>query len=363
MSQLITCIEQATPAWLTEVLQQGGQLDQGIVTEVQVEATEATYTTIISRLTLTFSSDTPRNVPKQLFLKISKPDLDPTSFFALAGQKEVEFYTELTKSMSGPLPFVPCYDAHYCPKTSHSHLLLADISATHFQPDGLPLLKTEWEQYIDALSTLHALWWEHPQLGADIGHLPDEESWAYYQDLPAIEGVIEDFIAFAGERLSPKRRDLYRRILAALPNLRDRHGRRRLTEGQRLTLIHGDAHPGNVLVPIDPLKNKLRLIDWQTWDIRVGTDDVAYPMTLWWFPERRAALEIPLLKRYHRGLLAQGVKDYDWQDCWHDYRLSAIRAFLAPPYFWSNDIPIELCWRLMEISMLNFEALDCAALL
>jgi len=66
----------------------------------------------------------------------------------------------------------------------------------------------------------------------------------------------------------------------------------------------------------------------------VGTDDLAYTYVLWWFPERRAAMEKGLIKRYHDGLLKHGVENYDWEDCWHDYRLSVIRTLFFPILFW-----------------------------
>jgi len=57
-----------------------------------------------------------------------------------------------------------------------------------------------------------------------------------------------------------------------------------LALGNHLTLIHGDAHYGNILLPKDPASHALRPIDWQCWEVRVGTDDLAFQMGLWWFP-------------------------------------------------------------------------------
>ena len=68
---------------------------------------------------------------------------------------------------------VPCYDAIYSETDGMSHLLLADLSLTHFTPitkaqllagDTMPSQR-HLEQMVDAIAGLHAYWWEHPQLG------------------------------------------------------------------------------------------------------------------------------------------------------------------------------------------------------
>jgi thiamine kinase-like enzyme len=42
-----------------------------------------------------------------------------------------------------------------------------------------------------------------------------------------------------------------------------------------LTIIHGDAHPGNFL-PRDGGGRKVELIDWENGSIDTATDDLAY---------------------------------------------------------------------------------------
>src|SRR5262249_61091383 len=97
-----------------------------------------------------------------------------------------------------------------------------------------------------------------------------------------------------------------------------------------LTVIHRDAHLSNFLYPHAPGDAIVFLIDWQLWHIDVGARDLAFMIALHWYPERRAALELPLLPRYHDRLVGHGVTEYSWDDCRRDYRLGADRNLTGP---------------------------------
>jgi Ser/Thr protein kinase RdoA (MazF antagonist) len=101
---------------------------------------------------------------------------------------------------------------------------------------------------------------------------------------------------------------------------------RRALQGQ--TLIHGDAHFWNFLYPLDPQEHRTYLLDWQTYRISSGTDDLAYTIVLR-YPHRTPANERDLVKCYHEELLRHGVTDYSWEQCWHDYRRSAAEQLLV----------------------------------
>ena len=94
----------------------------------------------------------------------------------------------------------------------------------------------------------------------------------------------------------------------------------------------------------------------------VGPRDLAYMMTLFWYPEHRARMEETLLRRYHRGLLAGGVGDYTWDECWDDYRWSAIRNIFIPILQWTRGQPGWLWWSQLEKSLAAFEDLRCVEL-
>jgi thiamine kinase-like enzyme len=137
----------------------------------------------------------------------------------------------------------------------------------------------------------------------------------------------------------------------------------RLSSARGLTLTHGDAHTWNFLFPRAPDARRVYLIDWQLWHPHVGARDLAFMMTIFWYPERRARMELPLLRRYHEKLIEGGVRGYRWEDCWDDYRRSAVRNIFIPLIQRSRDMGAWYWWSNFERAMLAFEDLRCAELI
>ena len=360
MDKPITDMKQVSPEWLTQVLQKKGVLNQGKVTAVHKKPSQSTITSIIARLAANYSDEAPKSAPSRLFLKISKPDFDP-ALSSTVGKNEVEFYTIVVDAMSDPST-VRCYDAAYAPETGKSHLLLADLSDTHFQTEWpLPPTQLHCEKVMDCIATFHAFWWEHSHLGKDIGELPTAE--AVKENIRDFDKRGRNFVDFLGDRLSVDRRKVYEKVLAALPRLWGQHRWARLAERKAFTLVHGDAHFWSFLYPYDPDKDNVHIIDWQLWHIGIGTDDLAYMIALHWYPERRHAMEKELLRQYHHELLRHGVANYAWDECWLDYRVSATRNLLIPVWEWSVKVPAAVWWSHLERAMLAFHDLECDELL
>jgi Ser/Thr protein kinase RdoA (MazF antagonist) len=355
-SRLITAGDQVTAAWLTDTLRANGTLPRGQVTEVQLKP-RLFASSLIIPLELLYSTDAPATAPKHLILKISKVRSD------IDRPKEIEFYTSIALTASD-LPVIKCYDAAYAPELRQFHLLLEDLSDTHFShpPSQIPPRKIYCEQIVDALAQLHAFGWGTAHREQHLRQLPLEEiansqtaielgQWAA-QTLPA-------FADFLGDRLSNERLKILEHACAALPARLSI----RLADTESLALIHGDVHIGNFLYPHQPDRSSVRILDWKSWSIDIGADDLAHMMTVFWFPERRSLLEHDLVQRYHRRLIEYGITGYDWQACWSDYRLSAIRYLFYPMSQWQHTVPIDIWWNHLERVMLAFQDLHCAELL
>jgi hypothetical protein len=125
----------------------------------------------------------------------------------------------------------------------------------------------------------------------------------------------------------------------------------------------GETIAWNFFYPRDPARDTVCIIDWHEWGIDVGTNDLAELIVLWWYPERRARMEQPLLRRYHRRLMEHGVGDYDWEQCWNDYRSSAIRILLYPVMMHAEGRPPTTWWPILERAVLAFQDLGCVDLL
>ncbi len=355
MRDVLPDLAHVTPEWLTKVLRDQGHLEDGRVTAVHLKTTRSTAVSLVAHLEVQYTADAAASVPSQLFLKTSRPDL--IAAFPLRGQKEVAFYTRIAAAMLAPL-VVRCYDAVYAPETQKFHLVLEDMSASHFQATiwPLPPLQAQCVQAIDGLAQLHAHWWDHAGLAQDMGARPTEASMQ--QGFHWVEHTLPEFLDFLGDRLSRQRRAVYEHVLRVAPLLRQR-----LLADHGLTLVHGDAHVWNFLFPRNVDTDTVRLIDWEGWSMGLGTVDLAYMMALHWYPERRARLEQPLLRRYHTQLLTHGIVGYDWEACWYDYRLAAIRNLFIPMRQWAAKLWPAIWWGHLERALLAFEDLQCRELL
>lgn len=355
MYDVIIDIRQVTPEWLTKVLHQNGFLNQGIVSGVHHVLTKTLMLSVVSRLEVRYSPEKDASAPSGLFLKISRPDL-PRAIASEINRKEVEFYRTIPGLMTDP-PFIRCYDAAYSQETGQSHLLLDDLSETHFQTESPQLpSQTYCELAVDCLAQLHAYWWEHPRLGKDIGALFSEQEFTSF--VREVDKNIIGFLDFLGDRITIERRQVYERILAS-----SHQPWKHLTGARGLTVIHGDAHCWNFLYPRDMERHRARTFDWSLWHVDLGVRDLAFMMTLYWDRERRAMMERHLLRRYYDGLLALGVKNYGWDECFQDYRGSAIRNLNVPVVQWSQGRSPALWWANLEKAMHAYEDLRCSELL
>lgn len=355
MEIVITTSEQLTPEWLTNVLRTGGFLNRGEVINIENKLTKQLVQSVVSRLVISYSPDASAFAPTKLFLKISTPDRSrPNSSEHQC--KEVEFYNVIAREMNDS--GVPrCYGADYSLESGNHYLLLDDLSDTHFQPESpLPPSKIQCELAVDCLATLHAFWWEHPKLGREIGKLFDQSELGAFVD--DVEKNVISFVDFMGDGLSFKQRKIYDRLLASKVRIWGR-----LTDAKGLTVTHGDAHWWNFLYPHDLNKHRVCLFDWELWHVDVGARDLAFMIALGGYSERRADMETDFVRRYYDRLIAGGVKNFAWDNCWNDYRWSAVRNLNIPVIQWSQGRSAELWKGNLEKSLLAYEDLDCSELL
>lgn len=354
MPEVITSPDQITPQWLTTVL----ALDRGEVTSVEKTIShphgDIPFSTVICRLTLDYSEGAASSVPKKLFLKIASPAL--MIGIPGLGKREVYFYNSVS-GHADHLPSVRCYQAVYSDEQDRYHVLLDDLTDTHFAlpPMQMPPLGHHCDMIIDALAHLHAHYWNHPQLG-ELGTFIDEDEIDGFT--VAAREQYQGFTDFLADRLPDHRRAIYEMAINGLPALM----RRRLLDRRDMTIVFEDVHAGNFLYPRDPAQHTLKMIDWEQWCVNIGTHDLARMMGIFWFPERRARLETKLLHRYFDQLTANGVEGYSWDDLWFDYRFSIAQNLFVPVWQWSRNRPPDIWWNHLERITSAFDDLKCQEL-
>lgn len=354
MDDVITTPDQVTPEWLTGVLSKSGSLKCGKVIYVKIILTKTLPLSVVSRLEVGYSEGVPGFPPTKLFLKMAGPHLLKSVSFE-PNSREVAFYRTIAPDMNDP-PFIYCYDAAYS-ESGMSHLLLDDLSETHFQPEPpQPPSKSYCELAMDCLAQLHAHWWQHPRLGKDIGTLFDGDQLNAF--VGELEKNVISFVGFLGDKLSAERRKIYDRLLSSSHKIWGR-----LTDRSGLTVTHGDAHWWNLLYPRDRDTDRVRLFDWHLWHVDLGARDLAFMVALGGYSERRAAIEQSLIRHYHRSLIAHGVRNYTWDDCWTDYRWSAIRNLNIPVIQWLQGKSVDEWLGNLERAMVAYDDLGCSELL
>ena len=357
-------IAQLTPNWLTKRLRANGHLKPTEdVVHVQTESSAVRSATgaTVSLFTAQYSPSV-KNMPEKFFLKTGDKD---------GGlPREVQIHCSLFPQMDSP-PTVPCFDGlANLGGEGRGHILFQDVSHSHYHGDGAlgPTLKDDCECIVDALAQVHAFWWDHPLLGQSVDGLkialPDVNSILFGQDSVGYARTLAKVIDKVGDRLTSSMQRTYERALSSFP-LKDLEGHSRLMQGNGLTLIHGDLQYENIFLPRNPTGDSVYLIDWGYCGVRVGTDDLA-SLGLHGFSSPEANLTRGLVRRYHDRLLENGVQNYTWEDCWHDYGLSTIRTLFIPltcVAHASSSEKINWCWQNLERVFAAFDDLGFAELL
>lgn len=343
---------QLTPDWLARALERRGILGAAAVIAVHERARELGPFSARVRYEVEYSGVGRRALPERLFLKLSLPDTAASrEMIATEGR----FY--LAYGADPALPLVRCVDAAHSPDVGASHLLLEDLSATHTNvPAPLPPTREQAEAMCSALARFHARWWEHPGLGTEIGEPWSERAAA--ESATSLEASLATFRGIVGDRMAASRYAVYERALSVWPQLT-----RRLRGPAKLTLIHGDAHAGNCLVPRDPARHPAYLADLATCRIRTPANDLAFMMAVSWFPSLRSRWEGALLRHHHEELVARGVTGYPLSDLEWDYRFAVIIHLFTPVIQAAGGIVGPgTWWYNAERIHAAFDDLNCAEL-
>ncbi len=352
MTEVFTDPSSLTPALLNEIFERRG-LKGAEVTGVCLRDRVNGLFSVRIFYDLSYAPSVPEAAPGRVFLKLSLPDSEPSQCMI---RQEGEFYRSYGDIPA--LPMVRYFDASYSDATGAAHLLLDDLSLTHMNPPPpLPPVLSQAESMVDALARFHAYWWEHIGLGTEVGEKWEEAT--IEKSMRYLEENFRKFFDLVGDLLSGERKLLYRRFLAAWPRVA-----RRLVGAPNLTLIHGDAHAWNCLLPKDAARDPAYLIDLATCRIRPGPNDLAYMMALMWFSDARARWEKLLLDRYYQKLLSMGVKNYSGEDFEWDYRFGVL-CHLFTPVFQAvgGFVPATTWWYSLERILAAFHDLDCDELL
>ena len=362
---LIVALDEAIPPpdqidrrWLTGVLKRNGTLISGGIRNLQVDALPSTNSHIV-RIRVEYDSEACGDPPQSLILKTVEAGA------GFIHTSEVDYYTrDYLGLVDAPIP--KCYAAHASANGSYS-ILAKDLSLTH-EKDTSPTLKYGLA-VANSLARLHAFGWGEERIRRLGGCIPDDSR---------IEQYVGHVRQGRDALLEATRMDIPDSWRQAILDVFQYHPGKMLQRTQDsagFAVVHGDVNPGNVLYPItnrewtrmDPnTEAKVYFLDRQpfTWSLTtwLGVSDLSYLMVQYWDTSLRRELEMPVLREYHRQLVAYGVGGYDWDQLIADYKLCAVQAVYTVAEWCINDRErMRWLWRLeLERAMHTFFDLGCS---
>lgn len=302
-----------TPEWLTQVLQEAGELTGEHVVGISSRPLGTGQMCDSFRLSVTYSASC--NAPATLVAKL--PAADETSRNAAklvrAYEKEVRFYQHLAAKLEVAAPRV--FHCGLAEDTISFDLILADLAPATQGDQLVGCTVAEAEDAMDQLVALHSPFWDDSRLLKYEWLVGDPDSyrnlmkdllpmfWSGFQD--RYGPSIQPHVLEAGNVLFPQ-------IVTYLA-----------ADDSPLTVVHGDFRLDNLLFSPGDRRRLVGVVDWQTVAHGPGPRDVAYFIGAGLHVGDRRRSEESLVRRYYAGLVEAGVSSYSWLQCWDDYRKGA----------------------------------------
>jgi aminoglycoside/choline kinase family phosphotransferase len=309
-----------TSEWLTTALRQSGAITKANVRsfDSKVIGEGAGLLGELVKLSLQYDKAEP-DAPRSLIAKFpaaAQENRDVAMFFR-SYEREVNFYEQIAEQVELRTP--RCYFSAFEPETGDYVLLLEDLAPAVVGDQLAGCSAEHAELAISELAKFHATWWNSPEL-QKLDWMPSYDAEWYIK--AAEDGYAqawEPFVGFTKDYLTPELSDVGQRFGKSIRKVMNRLGNE-----LPATIVHGDYRLDNLFFASPQGGAPFAVIDWQISSKGGGIFDVAY-FVAGTLPEaERRATERDLVKLYHNTLDERGVKDYSVEQCWQDYRLSAL---------------------------------------
>ena len=227
----------------------------------------------------------------------------------ILGETETRFYKELSPELTG----VPqSYGSAFDPLTGRFVIVLEDLAVDECEfPDTLhPLSGDQAAPIVELLARLHGTFWGRPP------------RWLHPASADKFTALTEPLLKTSLRRLAD-RTDIpvgKGRFIA------ENYGAvARLIDAEPHTVMHGDAHPGNVYFR----NGEAGLLDWQA--VRRGhpSRELAYTLVTSMTSADRRKSQRELLDTYCSALAGSGGPEIDRDEMWDRYRTAALYAYVA----------------------------------
>lgn len=315
---------EVTPETATNALRQAGLLgSRGELAAVAVEPIGTGQMADSLRLSLTYAdavgevgderSEAHPKPPRSIVAKLTSSDERSrmTGRAMRSYEIEVGFYRELANTVDIRTP--RCYLARFDPDTHDFVLLLEDLAPAR-QRDQIEGCDADVAaRVLEQAAGLAAPRWNDPDL-RKLGWLDRATPESAAVTSSVVGSMLDGFLARYGDLLTAEVIDGLERGMARVGDWW-----RGLPGAQ--TVVHGDLRLDNLLLGDAP--DAVWTVDWQTAVLGNGVADAAYFLGGSLPTEVRRAHEDDLVRHYHESLVARGVADLSWDECWARYRHGA----------------------------------------
>lgn len=335
-----------TPSWLTKALRGRGTLDPIVVQSFSVQriGEKEGFAGFVYRIGLDYTQSG-TDAPRSLIAKFAPVEPELRIALRPGNEREVRFYKDI--AAEGPFPVARCYYGDIDAESGACILLLEDLS--HLRSidfiDGCTI--ADAELVLRGMAGFHATWWNNPRLQAMPWLLSLADSayldwWAEYPQRAA--ALLPDY------PLPESLLAIGQRFAADMPGVLER------LESGPVACIHRDIHVDNLLFGAPDRSPAFRMVDWQTVGKGRAVSDVGYFLMSSLPTDQRRQAETRLLHMYHDLLVEHGVRDYSFEDCWFDYRFSAIAKLFITVQMTvlvDNSVDHRLQWRRTDLDRLT----------
>jgi hypothetical protein len=300
--------------WLQEALAR--QFPEARIRQVEVLKAHS-GTTGRARIGIEWDSKSPE-LPTTLFAKM--PPVDDAQKDLVVewgmGRREALFYKHLSAEVPVRVPHSYYSDAS---EDGLGYIMLiGDLRAICGRPAAVLRDSTLElaQQLMEEFGKLHATYWDSPRFASNL---------AWLKPFPLVRNVESArLIAVAHKEFAS---EMPPEFVDACCLMRDhQEAVASLFEQGTPTLIHGDAHIGNLYFDAD---GRVGFFDWALCARMPGMWDVAYVLTNSFPPEVRQPNEEALLRIYIESLAKHGGPERGFAEIWDEYRLYAYYSWIS----------------------------------
>lgn len=232
-------------------------------------------------------------------------------------RKEVSFYQEIQSRLKIRTP--RCYYAAI-EGDGPEHVLLLEDLAPALQGDQLAgCTPAVARAAVQQLVGLHAPSWCDASLRG-IDWLGEPNDLTVQLGRALYRAQLGPFLERFASRLEPDEAGIIERVV-------DSQGPPFEPLGDVFGLVHVDYRLDNLLIDETCDPPAVTVVDWQSLTLGNPLSDVAYFLGAGLPPEVRRSEERGIVEAYHRALGEVGIRDYDWERCWSDYRRGSFAGF------------------------------------